>query len=186
MLHTYQVGMVVFTQRAFLIFPLTEDVNTLFAMLDELSPSIMPVLGNNVVTGLKESTQLIKQAGFSEGQIILLTANPVVDNQAILFAKNLAKERIQLSILDIRNPNNHSQSTEDHVGNLEKMANEGKGNYTLLTLNNDDIQQLLKHENTTVSYMKNTNQPIKIWKDQRWYLIPFGLFRLSSHLNEDF
>lgn len=68
-----QTALVVYSGDAFVVTPLTDDTDTIVALLDVLNPSIMPVSGTNTVAALDKATELLAQAGVTQGQILLVT-----------------------------------------------------------------------------------------------------------------
>src|SRR3989338_5693319 len=58
-----QFGLVVYTGEPFVVSPLTDDSQTIDALLSTLTPEIMPIGGNRLDTALKEAAKLITQAG---------------------------------------------------------------------------------------------------------------------------
>lgn len=66
-------GLVTYAGDAYTVSPLTEDANTLASLIPYLSPELMPVQGSNAAAGIKEAISLLKQAGFDQGDIILIT-----------------------------------------------------------------------------------------------------------------
>jgi len=68
-----QVGLVVFADDAFTVAPLTGDAANVALFLDALSPDVMPVDGSDPARAIELSAQLLKQAGFERGDILLLT-----------------------------------------------------------------------------------------------------------------
>jgi len=68
-----QVGLVVFADDAFAVAPLTGDAANVALFLDALSPDVMPVDGSDPARAIELSAQLLKQAGFERGDILLLT-----------------------------------------------------------------------------------------------------------------
>ncbi|MAM89457.1 MAG: hypothetical protein CME36_19330 [unclassified Hahellaceae] len=79
-------GLVVFAGSAHVVAPLTDDRETLRAMLPALDPSIMPEPGANPGLGLLEASHLIRQAGLDSGRILLLTDSIEASNLEALNA----------------------------------------------------------------------------------------------------
>ena len=68
-----QTALVVYSGDAFVVTPLTDDTETIVALLDVLDPSIMPISGTNTRAALEKSSELLNQAGSTQGQILLVT-----------------------------------------------------------------------------------------------------------------
>ncbi|RXJ73194.1 hypothetical protein CS022_10600 [Veronia nyctiphanis] len=66
-------GLVAYSRDGYLISPLTDDSSTLTSLIPALSPGIMPFAGSNAAKGIEEAISLIKQAGYRQADIILIT-----------------------------------------------------------------------------------------------------------------
>ncbi|KAF7775053.1 Ca-activated chloride channel protein [Pseudoalteromonas citrea] len=66
-------ALVAYAGDAFTVSPLTSDAQTLSNLIPSLSPEIMPSKGSNVLAGLDQSISLLKQAGYQNGEIVLIT-----------------------------------------------------------------------------------------------------------------
>lgn len=68
-----EVGLVAYAGDAFVISPLTADVQNLTALIPSLSPEIMPVSGSEPIYALEEAFALLNNAGYKKGDIYLIT-----------------------------------------------------------------------------------------------------------------
>lgn len=93
-------GLVTYAGDAYIVSPLTEDANTLASLIPYLSPELMPVQGSNAAAGIKEAISLLKQAGFEQGDIILITdgMSETESKQSLALLKN---EKMRVSMLAI-------------------------------------------------------------------------------------
>ncbi|MEI8611207.1 VWA domain-containing protein [Enterovibrio sp. Hal110] len=66
-------GLVAYAADGYIISPLTDDASTLKTLLPELSPEIMPIPGSNAAAGVVQAMELLSQAGFADGDIVLIT-----------------------------------------------------------------------------------------------------------------
>ncbi len=66
-----QTALIAYAGDAFVVAPLTDDVNTVSNLVDALDPSVMPVDGNDSGNAIDTAVKLIRQAGLNGGQIIL-------------------------------------------------------------------------------------------------------------------
>jgi Ca-activated chloride channel family protein len=165
-----QFALVVFTEQPFVVTPLTEDSNTIDTMLDMLQPDIMPVGGQRLDTALEESAKLIQQAGFSTGQLLVLTAS-LPDSVSLQTAENLASQGIYTSILPF-------VADKSLLPLFEPLARRGKGMLLPFSDKDSDLEKWLRDTQTTQQQMVETNENVPIWKDEgRWFLIP-ALFLL--------
>lgn len=177
-----QVGLVVFTQEPFLVSPLTTDSDTLKLMLSELSTDIMPVDGSDIAPALTMAGKLIEQGGYPHGQIYLLSAAKVTDED-IGIAKTLAKKGITTSVIGLASKLGapvFSRGEAETISRLDesgfkKLAKAGKGVYSGFTSSDQDIKTLLKQGKPLVKAYKKEKTQLKRWKDQGRYLLCFIL-----------
>ncbi len=94
-----QVAMVVFAGDAFVVSPLTDDANTILALLNALTPDIMPAQGAGASRGLQLAGDLLAQAGESQGQVLLVA--DAVDAEAPAAAEALALAGHRVSVLAV-------------------------------------------------------------------------------------
>ncbi|WP_339685629.1 VWA domain-containing protein [uncultured Pseudoalteromonas sp.] len=76
MIYLFKEGdtaLVAYAGSAYTISPLTNDATTLENLIPSLSPEIMPDKGSNVLAGLDIAKELLGQAGYLDGDIILIT-----------------------------------------------------------------------------------------------------------------
>ena len=84
-----QVGLVAYADEAYTVAPLTDDAANVALFLDALSPDVVPVDGSHAADAISRSVSLLEQAGFTEGDILLLTN--ATDNDAKVEAANAAR-----------------------------------------------------------------------------------------------
>ena len=68
-----QTALVVYSGDAFVVTPLTDDTETITALLDVIDPGIMPTTGTNTVAALDKAEELLQQSGLTRGQVLLVT-----------------------------------------------------------------------------------------------------------------
>ncbi len=72
-------ALIVYSGEAHVVTPLTDDVETIKNLLPSISPGIMPEAGSNIEMAHKEATQLLKDAGISQGNILFITDGIAID-----------------------------------------------------------------------------------------------------------
>jgi len=177
-----QMGMVVFTGEAFTASPLSQDANTLSAMLEELFPEMMPVAGSNIAQGLSQGLTLLKQASVNQSHIVLITASqPNADSWAI--AKNIAETGHRLDIYAMLDSN---QQTSQTISDLRDLARTGGGTLFTFTSDNQDIQSILSQNNTKQVYKNTHTENAYSWQDAGpWFclfLIPLALIIIREKI----
>ncbi len=93
-----QMGLIAFSERPYVISPLSDDAATLGAFVESLSPEIMPVGGSRADLALDNAISLLQQAGASDGQIIMIS-DAQVDENLRNAAKRVDDAGFKLSIL---------------------------------------------------------------------------------------
>jgi Ca-activated chloride channel family protein len=68
-----RVGLVVFGDEAYTVAPLTDDVDTVRALLPPLAPDILPAAGDQLAPALARAGQLLAGSGVRRGRVIVLT-----------------------------------------------------------------------------------------------------------------
>lgn len=68
-----QTALIVFAGQAHIVSPLTEDTDTIAAMVPALSPLIMPALGSRLDAGIELAHALMKNAGIARGRILIIS-----------------------------------------------------------------------------------------------------------------
>ncbi len=194
--HEGQTGLIAFSGEPYVVSPLTQDNNTIAAMIPELDPQIMPVSGNNMAWALSFAAKLLTQAGVRKGDIIVITYNRA-DPAAIKLAKKLKARGDKISVLGVGTregapiPLSSGNFLRDKKGNivvsklaqasLQKLANAGGGIYAQFTNDNSDLKRILAGSLFTqqLAKAKQTQHDIKIWQDSgRYFILPILLLML--------
>lgn len=161
-----QFGMVVFTGEPFVVSPLTDDGQTIDSLLSTLTPEIMPVEGQKLDSALIEASNLVKQAGYDHGELLVLTAD-APSKDAIETASKLAKQGIDSSIMPVR-------SDKDLNPLFQAFANAGEGQLLMYSADSSDLDYWLKHSTQNEKFtLSKQDDDIPLWRDEgRWFLIP--------------
>lgn len=172
-----QFGLLVYTEQPFVVSPLTDDGQTIDALLPALSQDILPVHGSNLAAALEEAKTMITQAGFNRGEILLLAAMP--PNQAALSeVKRLAQEGISVSVIPVTKRAQEIEAfrglTEDSgFMGIRNLTERQKGFLIPFSDNQSDIDQWLNATQQRVLTQVKNQQDIPLWRDEgRWFLIP--------------
>jgi len=153
-----QLALVGFSERPYVISPLTDDAATVQAFVPSLVPDIMPVQGSRVDLAIERGVALLAQANIGEGHLVLITDSSVGARD--ISAANLAAQAgHRLSVLAVgtqagaplRDPD--GRFLQDEQGSivvpqvdltaLEALAAAGKGVATPLTNDARDLDALL-------------------------------------------
>jgi Ca-activated chloride channel family protein len=166
-----QFGLVVFTGEPFVVSPLTDDGQTISSLLSTLTADIMPVGGQKLDAALNEANQLIKQAGYQQGQILVLSAD-TPSTEAIETAKKLAQAGIFSSIMPVK--------ADKKLNPLfQRFATSGEGQLVEYSTDSSDLDQWINASNQNEHFAVTTDDNIPLWRDEgRWFLILALLFLL--------
>ncbi|MEA3641621.1 MAG: VWA domain-containing protein [Lamprobacter sp.] len=147
-----QVGLVVYAGDAFAVSPLTDDAETIRAMLEALSPQIMPVQGSRPDRGIELGLDLLRQAGARNGEIILLT-DDAGGASALAMAEQLTDAGHALAVIGVGTAEGApvpgvTTSTGPVMSRLdipalEQLADAGAGRYATLSSSDHDLDQVL-------------------------------------------
>lgn len=166
-------GLIVYTDEAFTISPLTEDNHTVANFIPSLDPGIMPTFNDDTSKGLTEAGKLLQQAGVNSGNIILITDKVTNESQTLDTAKSLYHQGYKTSILEIaEQPGNNAQ--------LQKIAAAGGGEVIPMSSNNQDINAMIRQTKIkSWSPIKKTDEKGMFWHDDgRWLvflILPLAL-----------
>ena len=98
-----QTGLVVYAGDAFTVTPLTRDANTIRAQLNALAPDLMPSDGSRADLGLLKAEELLRHAGVSTGQVLLIADGVAPDALAATerTAARLKDDGYRVSVLGV-------------------------------------------------------------------------------------
>lgn len=180
-----QTGLVVYAGDAFTVTPLTRDANTIRAQLKVLEPGIMPVDGSRADLGLLKAGELLRQAGASSGQVLLIAdgveAGKLAQSQAA--AARLRSEGYRVSVLGVGTevgaplPGAGGEWVRDAAGRialarldvaaLQSVAQAGGGKYRSITDNGAGLRTLLADgQATQAAGAAQTDAAAPAWKEQ--------------------
>ncbi|MDF1683703.1 MAG: VWA domain-containing protein [Legionellaceae bacterium] len=168
-----QFGLIAYTEEPFVVSPITHDAQTIDALIDPISPDIMPVDGNNLERALQNAAQLIQQTGAGRGDVLVLTGT-VPSQTAIKTAKKLAAQHIYTSILPLTTANIKSTP-------FEKFAHAGHGLNIPFKNTTADLKSWLNYNPFEHSLKAKDNESMPVWRDDgRWLIIPVLLLLLIA------
>ncbi len=189
-------ALIVYSGDAHVVAPLTDDTNTIAAMVPDLSPAIMPSFGSNLQDAVSLALRLFKDGTVSSGRILLLT-DEVAREDISKVAKLLDGKNIVLSILGVATedggpiPKSDGGFLKDEQDNiivprlnravLHDLALKTGGRYSDLQLDDSDFNYLL----AATSLVPQQDQYRRIdrefdqWQEQGHWLVllilPFAL-----------
>lgn len=183
-----QVALLVYAGDAFTVTPLTDDMATIASQLPALTTGIMPGQGNRTDLALKKAEELLKGAGHSDGDILLVTDEVDVDrirSQAI----QLYQEGYRISVLGIGTDHGAPVVLDDgsflkdsrgeivipvlHDLAMRQLTQLAGGNYRKMTLDDSDIQYLLNNISANAGQRQGTATEFEtdVWQEQGPWLL---------------
>ena len=185
-------GLVVFAGDAHAVSPLTDDTNTIIAMIPALTPQIMPAPGSELAPAIVRSIQLFHDAGVASGRILIITD----DIRDVAEAQSVARSfrfSFPVSVLSVgteegapiptATTSGNSGYLKDRAGNLvipkvnlqslQEFANVAGGRFSAMTLADEDLAYLLADdpllENET---FRELERDFDVWYEQGpWILL---------------
>lgn len=156
-----QTALVVYSANAFTVTPLTNDTDTIAALVNSLSTDIMPSRGSYPIAAIEKGQQLLEQAGALVGEVLLITdgsSSPAAER----VARDLKTSGYTLSVLAVGTsegapiPQQGGGFVTDQSGNiavprleahsLRALAAAGGGRFSQLSTDNRDLDYLLSGE----------------------------------------
>jgi Ca-activated chloride channel family protein len=186
-----QVALIVYAGDAFTVAPLTDDANTVSAMVEALSPALMPIDGQRADLALARAQRLLVDGGFHGGDIVLIGDR--VDAAAVEKARALATQGIRVSALGVgtaagamlRDANGglvYDAQGAPQLARLDESALQalsvaGGGRYARLRPDNADLiaLQLLQPRESQPGAAHVSGDQATRWRDEGPWLLPLVL-----------
>lgn len=96
-----ETGLVVFSQSAFVLSPLSRDADSLLAFIDAVDPDTMPQDGNLPSRAINSAAELLAASADGRGHVILITSGDSLDQEAVAAAATAAVQGHRVSVLAI-------------------------------------------------------------------------------------
>ncbi len=182
-----QTGLIVYSGGAYVVSPLTQDADTINAMVPVLESNLMPApmpQGENLHLALEKAADIMRQGNATQGDILLIT-DFAADQRALQAAEKIKNAGYRLSVLGVGTqegapiPLPDGGFFNDRAGNillsqlnankLRALARTGGGRYADLRADNRDLEQLIKPN--TAQALAETDTETFLWRDQGRYLL---------------
>lgn len=189
-----QVGLLAYAADAFTVAPLTEDAATVDALVDALGPDIMPADGQRTDIAIARAAQLLAQAGFDSGEILVLTDQ--ADERAIAAAQSAREQGYRVSALALGTttgapvPDNDGTFRRAADGSvliarqrpdtLRALARAGDGRFAAMSIDAADLRTLDVLDPDASAASEREDASSQQWRDDgAWLLLlvlPLVLF----------
>jgi len=165
-----QTALLVYAGDAHIVSPLTDDTDTILAMVPALSPVIMPALGSRVATGIELAIRALKDGGINKGRILLVT-DGIQTSDINKVREHLQGTGHQLAIMVVGSADGGPIPIPDqgllrdkgeiviartNISHLQKLAQSTGAPITSLSLDDSDLKTLLP--NPAFDLNKSTHQ----------------------------
>ena len=181
-----QTALLVYSANAFTVTPLTNDNDTIAALVNSLSTDIMPSRGSYPEVAIAKGEQLLDQAGAGFGEILLITdggSSPAAEDAA----RDLKSAGYSLSILGVGTtegapiPRASGGFVTDNRGQiavpkleergLRTLAGIGGGRYARISTDNGDLDTLLSGEVSGGAAIEDNSLATDRWREEGPWLL---------------
>ncbi|MGR5252242.1 VWA domain-containing protein [Vibrio astriarenae] len=181
-----QTGLVVYAGDAYSVAPLTRDSQSLLNHLPLLSPAIMPYPGARAEKGVEQAIDMLTNAGFQSGQIILVIDDLSAKEQQAIEA--LIDNRWQLAILAVatengapiplpeggmlQTSNGTTVVATSQFGNMNALARNVGGLFIPIQHNNSDVDTITSMSEllANTSTYTDSKREIETWQNKGYWL----------------
>jgi len=176
--------------QSFVVAPLSSDAHSLDSLLEAMSPSVMPVDGDNAAQAIEQGVKLIHDAKLAGGSIVLVTDDADASAQAA--ARAALASGVHVSVLGIgttqgapiasgdggflHNDQGNIALARRNDGALQALAAAGGGRYVPMSDNADDIAALHAQLRPAQHASVAEGEEADVWQDRGpWLLLPLLL-----------
>ena len=181
-----QTALLVYTSSAFTVTPLTDDNDTIAALVNSLTTDIMPSRGSYPEVGIRKGQSLLEQAGVGYGEVLLITdggTSPSAEEAA----RDLSEAGFTLSVLGVGTregapiPRLSGGFVTDNRGRiavarleergLRDLADAGGGRFAVLSPDDADIDFLLSGEIRAAATASEDSLASDQWREEGPWLL---------------
>ena len=183
-----ELALLAFAGDAFVISPLTPDHNNIRLLVPDLKPEIMPVQGSNLLAALQQAGNLLQQAGYPRGDVVVFTDG--FDNRSYSEIQDLLNSwPHRLSILAFGNAEGAPVQQENGellknaqgavvipkvpLNQLATLARQGGGVFTKATAGANNLDAILALPPLSALDQADSSKQIQgdQWHDSAIYLV---------------
>ncbi len=172
-----------FADDAYTVAPLTEDAANVALFLDALNPDLMPEDGQRVDRAIAWSRRLLQQAGFAQGDILLLSDHADAAAVGVAASANAAGYRVSALGLGTQRGGSFdagagSGQARLDVASLRRLVAGGGGSYQTLTTDDADLRALGVLDPQSDGAAAARGEKIARWRDDGVWLLPLAMLLL--------
>lgn len=154
-----RVAMVVFSDEAYTVTPLTQDVATVRALMPTLAPEMMPTPGDHLAPALAQAKKLLSVSGAKDRRIVVVTDGFDDPSAALQVAAELGKQGISVSVIGAA-----TASGAPVRGPDQRFAADAQGNPKMARLDRPLLAQLAAAGNGRYMDVANVAQLAADWR----------------------
>ena len=136
-IHGSRIGLIAFSDEAYIVAPLTDDANTLRHLLPALKPDIMPSAGDLLTPALIQAQNLLQGIPAQQEHIVVFTDGYSDQRSALQTAVRLKSQGIIVDVVGVGSP----QGAPWHLSTSSWMT-DSQGHPAIARLNEPLLQQL--------------------------------------------
>ncbi|UJF18583.1 VWA domain-containing protein [Vibrio sp. SS-MA-C1-2] len=148
-------GLVAYAGEGYMISPMTADTSTLENLIPQLTPSLIPSKGERTSEGVVEAIKLLQQAGYPQGDIVIVADN-INRNEQQKISQLLSGTEYHLTILAVSTT--EGAPIPDQNGQLIKGK---QGEIVISQLQRRALQQFTSQLSATLVEVQATNQDVQ-------------------------
>lgn len=154
-------ALIVYSGSAHLVMPLTRDDRIINAMIEELTPELMPVNGDALMVAIDKAGYLFEKSNTSGS--VLVMADTVSPSQVNALSTNEIKLPVQFLAV-------HSPSIKIDDG-LKRAASILNGSVVKMAFDRKDVEEIAGRAKTDFKSLSSTQEGER-WRDMGYAMIP--------------
>jgi Ca-activated chloride channel family protein len=155
------LGLIAYAGSAHLVLPPTRDTTVVKNMAREVSPAVMPKLGDRLDLAIREAGRILREGG-QGGSIVVLADGVNVEPQLLQAIPNEVSFPIQFLAT------NTSRSPED--SSLASAAKMLKAKVEPLRVDGRDISAIVRRAAGSAATVRDSS--FEQWQDEGYWLVP--------------
>lgn len=182
-----QTALLVYAGDVHVVTPLTDDVETIINIIPALHPNVMPAEGSNTEAAVERGLKLLKDAGITQGDLLLITDGVIADAQYSITETMNANSQFRLSIMGVggsqptpipsnrggfvRDGQRNIVTTQLNASELQTLAQQNRGRYRTLNNNSSDIKYLMDLPAPEKQETQTVDREFDSWYDRGHWLV---------------
>jgi Ca-activated chloride channel family protein len=177
--HDARVGLVVFSDDAYTVAPLTDDVATVRGLLPPLAPDIMPSAGDQLAPALDRAGALLAHSGSKNRRVVVVSDGFSDPAAALAAAARLKSQGVKLDVVGVGSDSDThvraGQAGGDTGAALRQVAAVAGGRYVGLSEQPTLITSLKAQSSSIDEATQEKDVRLSHWLDGGIWLLPLLL-----------